>query len=97
MDAFFRLVFGPYAPLARHEFHSTTTFLFILLCIYSVKNATEFMFPPNQYVAIAIHVVDNYAGLLGIIGFLVWTTLDIVLLVRERWNRETEDHGEAPQ
>jgi len=92
MDALFHFVFGPYAPLARHVFHSTTTFLFILICIYLVKTATEFMFPPNQYVAIAIHVVDNYAGVLGLIGFIVWTTLDIIFLIRERWVR-----GERPE
>jgi hypothetical protein len=85
MDRAFSVVFGPYGPLARHVFHSTATFLFILFCFVLVKTATEHLFPPNEYVTIALHLVDNYAGSLGLIGYIVWTSMDIVFLLRERF------------
>jgi hypothetical protein len=85
MDTLFTTVFGPYAPLARHVFHSTATFLFILFCLFLVKTATENMFPPNEYVTIVLHFVDNYAGALGLIGYIVWTSMDIAFLLRERF------------
>jgi hypothetical protein len=85
MDTAFSVVFGPYGPLTRHVFHSTATFLFILFCFFLVKTATENMFPPNEYVTIVLHLVDNYAGSLGLIGYIVWTSMDIAFLLRERF------------
>ena len=86
MDTVFGVLFGPYGPLARHVFHSTATFLFILFCFFLVKIATEAMFPPNEYVTIVLHFVDNYAGSLGLIGYIVWTSMDIAFLLRERFD-----------
>ena len=85
MDTLFTTVFGPYAPLARHVFHSTATFLFILFCLFLVKTATENMFPPNEYVTIVLHFVDNYAGALGLIGYIVWTSMDIFYVRANKW------------
>jgi len=95
MDITFSVVFGPYGPLARHVFHSTTTFLFILFCFFLVKTATENMFPPNEYVTIVLHFVDSYAGSLGLIGYIVWTSMDIAFLLRERFGPggKKDSHG----
>jgi hypothetical protein len=43
------------------------------------------MFPPNEYVTIVLHFVDSYAGSLGLIGYIVWTSMDIAFLLRERF------------
>lgn len=85
----FRFVFGPYAPLARHIFHSTLTFLFILLCFFCVRNVLTVLFPPPpsadaDYVSAALRIIDTYAGSLALIGFIVWTSLDVAVLLWAR-------------
>jgi hypothetical protein len=84
MDALFECLFGHYAPLARHVFHSTLTFIFILVCFFCVKTVLSMLFPPTDYIATVLHIIDTYAGSLGLIGFIVWTSLDIALLLIAR-------------
>lgn len=84
MDKLFAFLFGHYAPLARHVFHSTLTFIFILVCLFCVKAVITTLFPPADYVAIILHIIDTYAGSLGLIGFTIWTSFDIWVVLRER-------------
>ena len=85
MDALFSFLFGPYAPLARHIFHTATTYIFILFCLYVVKSVLEALFPLTDTAATVLHFIDNYAALLGLIGFVVWVTIDIASLLRHRF------------
>lgn len=55
------------------------------LCFFLVKTTTENMFPPNESVTIVLHFVDSYAGSLGLIGYIVWTSMDIAFLLSERF------------
>jgi hypothetical protein len=83
----FGLAFGPYAPLAEHMFYSTLTFIFILACLYLVKRVSTALFPPIDYVATGLRIIDHYAASLGLIAFIIWTSMDIALLFLERWGR----------
>jgi hypothetical protein len=44
--------------------------------------------------ATVLHFIDNYAALLGLIGFVVWVTIDIASLLRHRFQtNEPPDTG----
>jgi hypothetical protein len=44
------------------------------------------MFPSNEYVTIALHLVDNYAGSLGLIGYIVLDVDGHAFLLRDRFS-----------
>lgn len=77
-------IFGSAYPLARHFAVMTALFLAILVCLYVVRHAIPWFFPPGEMLAKILRVVDVYAALLGIVGYAIWVTLDITVVLIER-------------
>jgi hypothetical protein len=89
LSTVFGFLFGPYAPLARHIFHSTLMFLFILVCFFFARKGLTVLFPPlpsedTDYVSAALRIIDTYARSLGLIGFIVWTSREVAFLLWAR-------------
>lgn len=84
MQSILVALFGQYLPLVRHIVQNTLMFLVLLICLFVVRSAIKLLFTESDFVVIVLHVVDAYAVLLGIIGFIVWTSLDMFLLLRHQ-------------
>jgi small-conductance mechanosensitive channel len=74
---------GDTYPLARHLVQLTAVFVLLLLCIFIARSLVPLLFPPSEYLTQLLHLVDNYAALLGIVGYTVWLTLDMFFLILE--------------
>lgn len=80
----FAAIFGDYLPLARHVAQNTAVFLTLLFFFFLVRTAVSYLFTEDEFVVKIIHIVDSYAALLGIVGYVVWTALDMYLLLRQQ-------------
>jgi hypothetical protein len=96
LDPVFDFLFGELAPLARNISHHTTTYIFIAACIFCARYVVAKLFEPADKVATWLHVIDTYGTLLLLAGFLIWITIDIILVVREHLGNEDE-HNEQNQ
>jgi transcription elongation factor Elf1 len=99
LDKIFEFLFGELAPLARNIFHHTTTYIFIAACIFCAKYVVARLFEPTDEVASYLHVIDTYGTLLLLTGFLIWITIDIILLIRKhlRGEHDAEEQDEEDQ
>jgi hypothetical protein len=97
LDPVFEFVFGELAPLARNIFHHTTTYIFIAACIFCARYVVARLFEPTDEVASHLHVIDTYGTLLLLSGFLIWITIDIILLVRRHLRNEHDAEGQEDQ
>ncbi len=77
-------LFGSTYPLARHLAEITLLFLVLLVCLFVVRHAVPRFFAPSETLGRVLHVVDAYAALLGIVGYAIWITLDMVAIVVQR-------------
>ena len=77
-------IFGSTYPLAKHFGEITALFLAILLCIFVVRHAIPTFFPPSETLGKVLHVLDAYAALLGIVGYTIWITLDMIVVLIQR-------------
>jgi hypothetical protein len=92
LDPVFEFLFGELAPLARNIFHHMTTYIFIAACIFCARYVVARLFEPTDEVASYLHVIDTYGTLLLLAGFLIWITIDIILLIRKHLgNQHDED------
>ena len=82
--------FGDTYPLVRHLVQLTAVFVLLLLCIFIARSLVPLMYPPSEYLTQVLHLVDNYAALLGIVGYTVWLTLDMYSLILERGRKAKE-------
>jgi hypothetical protein len=94
LDPIFEFLFGELAPLSRNIFHHTAAFIFIAACIFCAKFVVEKLFEATDQVAAYLHVIDTYGILLFLSGFLVWITIDIILLIRRHLRNEDDDEQE---
>jgi hypothetical protein len=46
------------------------------------------LFEPADQVAGWLHVIDTYGTLLLLAGFIIWITMDIILVVRRHFGNE---------
>ena len=83
-DSRLKRLFGSSYPLARHFAEITILFLVLLVCLFVVRHAIPAFFPPSETLWKVLHVVDSYAALLGIVGYAIWITLDIITVLIER-------------
>jgi hypothetical protein len=94
----FKAIFGDYLNFVVHVVRSTFVFIIILGCIFIARLVVPKLFPPGDYTSRALHLVDSYAALLGTVGYVVWLSLDMYFLIRERvlerGKREDEDNDE---
>lgn len=70
--------------MAKHIAEITALFLVILVCLFVVKTAIPWFFPPTEALGKVLRIVDAYAALLGIVGYAIWITLDIAVVLVER-------------
>ena len=77
-------IFGSTYPLAKHFTELTALFLAILLCLFVVRHAIPMFFPPSESLGRVLQIIDAYAALLGIVGYTIWVTLDITIILIER-------------
>jgi len=94
MSAILRTILGEYFPLARQLFRSTVMYLIFLVCIYVVRRVAAALFPENDFTSNLLHLADAYSTLVGVVGFVVWITLDMYLLVQQVRFNKTEDSKE---
>jgi hypothetical protein len=85
-----KIVFGGYSDLIVHIVRSTAVFIIILGCIYVARLVVPKLFPPGDYTSRALHLVDSYATLLGTVGYVVWLSLDMFSLIRERLTKGSQ-------
>jgi len=83
--------FGDTYPLARHLVQLTAIFILLLVCIYIARTIVPILFPPGEYLTKLLHVVDTYAALLGIVGYVIWLTLDMIFLLLARARKGVEE------
>jgi len=85
MKSFLKVLLGEYYVLAEQLVRSTLLFILMLSCIFVVRLVLSLLFPAseNDYMSNLLHLVDAYATVLGIVGYLIWITLDMVLLLRQ--------------
>jgi hypothetical protein len=55
------------------------------------------LFEPTDEVASWLHVIDTYGTLLLLAGFLVWITIDIILVVRKHPGNEGDEDEQDEQ
>ena len=84
-----KAVFGSYLDFVVHIIRATLVFIIVLGCIYVARSIVPKLFPPGDYTSHALHLVDSYAALLGTIGYVVWLSLDMFFLLRQRIRRDT--------
>ncbi len=74
-------------------------FILLLFCFFLVKTALSYMYPEDDFARKIVHLVDTYAGLLGVVGYLMWITLDMYTIVVSmrirRGSEEVKTHEEA--
>jgi hypothetical protein len=80
----FKAVFGSYTEFVVHIIRATLVFIIVLGCIYVARSIVPKLFPPGDYTSAALHLVDSYAALMGTVGYVVWLSLDMFFLLRER-------------
>jgi hypothetical protein len=88
----FKTIFGSYLNLVVHILRATAVFIVVLGCIFVARKIVPMLFPPGDYISTVLHLVDSYAALLGTVGYVVWISLDMYFLLRERIL--TSGHGE---
>jgi hypothetical protein len=88
----FKAIFGDYYNLVVHIVRSTLVFIIVLGCIFVARLIVPKLFPPGDYTSKALHLVDSYATLLGTVGYVVWLSLDMFSLVRERIKGNKQEH-----
>ena len=94
----FKALFGDYLNLVVHIVRSTLVFIIVLGCIFVARLVVPRLFPPGDYTSKALHLVDSYAALLGTVGYVVWLSLDMFSLVRERLTRgDSEQHQDEDE
>lgn len=76
---------GDAYPFARHIFQMTFLFTIILGCIWIARSLVPLLFPPGQFLNDFLHLVDSFASILGIVGYVVWLGLDLFFLLKERF------------
>ncbi len=89
-----RTIFGDYLGLVVHLVRSTLVFIIVLGCIFVARLIVPNLFPPGDYTSKALHLVDSYAALLGTVGYVVWLSLDMYFLLRERLLKSQEKERE---
>jgi hypothetical protein len=89
-----RALLGGYADLVVHVLQSTVVFIIILGCIYVARLIVPRLFPPGDYTSNVLHLVDSYATLLGTVGYVVWLSLDMFSLLRERLKKGGQKHND---
>ncbi len=92
-----KTIFGDYANFVVHIVRSTLVFIIVLGCIFIARLIVPKLFPPGDYTSKALHLVDSYAALLGTVGYVVWLSLDMYFLIRERVtkrNKQEDSDGE---
>ncbi len=88
---FFRTLLGDYFDLVIHVLRATAVFIIVLGCIYVARTTVPKLFPPGDYLSQLLHLADSYAALLGTVGYVVWISLDMYLLLRERLLRSRDE------
>jgi hypothetical protein len=91
-----KAILGDYYDFVVHIVRSTLVFIIVLGCIFVARLIVPKLFPPGDYTSKALHLVDSYATLLGTVGYVVWLSLDMYFLIRERITRvnKQEDQGD---
>ncbi len=87
----FKAIFGDYLDLVVHLLRATLVFIIVLGCIFVARLVVPRLFPPGDYISTVLHLVDSYAALLGTVGYVVWISLDMYFLLRERLVRKKSD------
>jgi len=90
----FKALFGDYLDLVVHIVRSTLVFIIVLGCIFVARLIVPKLFPPGDYTSKALHLVDSYATLLGTVGYVVWISLDMLSLIRQRIKKKNEHQGD---
>ena len=90
----FKALFGDYLDLVVHIVRSTLVFIIVLGCIFIARLVVPKLFPPGDYTSKALHLVDSYATLLGTVGYVVWISLDMFSLIRERIRKRNEPQSD---
>jgi len=67
----------------------------LLLCLFVARHAVPLLFSPSETLAKVLYVIDGYAALLGIVGYAIWITLDMIAVLIERAKKtfRNDDHG----
>lgn len=90
----FKAIFGDYLNFVVHIVRSTLVFIIVLGCIFIARLIVPKLFPPGDYTSKALHLVDSYAALLGTVGYVVWLSLDMYFLIRERVTERNKQEGQ---
>ena len=83
-DSLLGRLFGEYYVFVLHILRATAAFVIVLICTYVARTAVPMLFPPGEYLSAVLDLVDMYAALLGTVGYVVWITLDMYFMIRER-------------
>lgn len=81
---------GEAYPLACHLIRMTLLFVLLLACIYWLRIVVALVFSPGEYLRGLLALADTYAVLLGTIGYVIWMSLYLFFLMRERGERRYE-------
>ena len=91
--AILTIIFGNYSIFIIQFFRTTAVFLIVLSCIFVVRRTVPVLFPPGDFLAKFLHLVDLYVALLGTVGYVIWITLDMYFMTRERLSTYRKDKG----
>jgi len=83
-EARLKRLFGSTYPLAKHLAEITCLFLLLLFCLFVVRQAVPLVFPSSESLGQILHIVDSYGALLGIVGYAIWITLDMIAILVAR-------------
>lgn len=84
----FETIFGDYLGLVVHVARHTLVFIVILGFMFIARQIVPKLFPPGDYTSAALHLVDSYAALLGTFGYVVWLSLDMYFLFKDRIRKQ---------
>ena len=85
--------FGDRLPLVIQFVQTTLMFLVLLMGIALVRVAISLLFAPGDFIGMLLRIVDGYATLLALVGYVIWISLDMWFLLKQiRQRTKDEKH-----
>lgn len=83
--------FGDRLPLVRQFSQSTLMFLVLLGGVALVRHTIELLFDPSDFMGLVLRLVDAYATMLALVGYVIWISLDMWLLLKQIRQRSRDE------
>ena len=84
LESSLKRILGDTYPLAKHFAQITLLFVGLLICLFIVRNTIPLLFSPGDTLTKVLQIVDAYAALLGLVGYVIWITLDMIAVLIAR-------------